>query len=59
MNLCKSFKVKLNYKHRKINFVVTLGPEVEHLTLNFVCKLVFQYIRFEIRISLLSLMLNQ
>ena len=39
--------------------VVTLGPEVEHLTLNFVCKLVFQYIHFEIWISLLSLMLNQ
>ena len=24
-----------------IDFVVTLGPEAEHLTLNFVCKLVF------------------
>ena len=23
-----------------IDFVVTLGPEAEHLTLNFVCKLV-------------------
>ena len=34
-----------------MDFVVTLRPEVEHLTLNFVCKLVFQYIRFEIWIS--------
>ena len=24
-----------------IDFVVTLGPEAEHLMLNFVCKLVF------------------
>ena len=26
---------------RNIDFVVTLGTEAEHLTLNFVCKLVF------------------
>ena len=26
---------------REIDFVVTLGPETEHLTINFVCKLVF------------------
>ena len=24
-----------------MDFVVTLAPEAEHLTLNFVCKLVF------------------
>ena len=28
-------------KLTNIDFVVTLGPEAEHLTLNFVCKLVF------------------
>ena len=38
---CNSFKVKLNYKHREIDFVVTLGAEAEHLMINFVCKLVF------------------
>ena len=27
--------VKLNYKHREIDFVVTLGPEAEQ-TINFV-----------------------
>ena len=27
-----------------IDFVVTLGPEAEHLTLNFVCKLVFRIV---------------
>ena len=27
-----------------IDFVVTLGPEAEHLTLNFVCKLVFRVV---------------
>ena len=32
---CNSFKVKLNYKHREIDFVVTLGPEAEQ-TINFV-----------------------
>ena len=31
---------KLNYKHQEIDFVVTLGPKAEHLTINFVCKLV-------------------
>ena len=33
---CNSFKVKLNYKCREINFVMTLGPEAEHLTINFI-----------------------
>ena len=33
---CNSFKVKLNYKPHKIDFVVTLGPNGKHL--NFVCK---------------------
>ena len=32
---CISFKVKLNYKHREIDFVVTLGPEAEQM-INFV-----------------------
>ena len=32
---CNSFKVKLNYKHREIDFVVTLGPDAEQ-TINFV-----------------------
>ena len=32
---CNSFKVKLNYKHREIDFVVTLGPEAQQ-TINFV-----------------------
>ena len=38
---CNPFKIKLNYKHWGINFVVTLGPKAEHLAINFVCKLVF------------------
>ena len=38
---CNPFKVKLNYKHWEINFVVTLGPKAEPLAINFVCKLVF------------------
>ena len=34
--------ITLNYKHREIDFVVTLGAEAEHfITMNFVCKLVF------------------
>ena len=42
-----------------VDFVVTLGPEAEHLMINLVCKLVSLSIRFEIRISSHSLMLNQ
>ena len=39
---CNSFKVKLNYKHQEIDFVVTVGPvKAKHLTINFVCKSVF------------------
>ena len=42
-----------------VDFVVTLGPEAEHLMINLVCKLVSLSIRFEIRISSHNLMLNQ
>ena len=52
---CNSFDVKLT----NVDFVVTLGPEAEHLMINLVCKLVSLSIRFEIRISSHSLMLNQ
>ena len=36
---CNSFKVKINYKHRLCSDFI--GPEAEHVTLKFVCKLVF------------------
>ena len=37
---CNSFKVKLNYKHREIDFVVTLGPG-GRTNDKLCCKLVF------------------